>query len=384
MPGAVERGGDAGRLLGHEHGEVRDVVRAVAGDEAVGLGRERLGVAADDAAARGVPLVEVPEAHAQHGRLELVEPRVAAARERHLVLAAPAVLAQPAHALGDLVARGGDRAAVAERGEVLGRVEAERGRVAERAGAAAVAARAGGLGAVLDQRDPALAAEHGDRLDLGDEAVEMRRDDGLRLGGERRLERRGREAERHRVDVGEAHAQAELACGRRRVAAAVRRDDDLVAGLAADAEQRQLERVRAARDAEAVADAEERGELVLERVVLRAHDVAARREHAVEHARAARRASATTPRPGSLTGIRFTAVIMRLPTVKRNSISSKPPTQLHQIREHSSGEAFASALNARPAADAARKARFPSTVFFRYGCANQRRRMSSSASSTPW
>ena len=57
----------------------------------------------------------------------------------------------------DLVVVGRDRAAVAERPQVLRRIERERGEVAERAGAAAVEAGARGLSGVLEHRNAELA-----------------------------------------------------------------------------------------------------------------------------------------------------------------------------------------------------------------------------------
>src|SRR5262249_58366404 len=122
------------------------------------------------------------------------ELRVAAACGGDLVLAAPAVLAEAADAVRDLVTRRDDGAAVAERRQVLGRVETERRGVAERAGTAAVAPGARCLGTVLDERDAAVGAEDGDRLDLGHEAVEVRGDDGPRVRAERGLGRGAREA----------------------------------------------------------------------------------------------------------------------------------------------------------------------------------------------
>ena len=64
-------------------------------------------------------------------------------------------------ACGELGVAGDDGAAVAEGAEVLGRVEAERRRVADRAGTPAVAPGADRLGAVLDHADAARVA-HGD------------------------------------------------------------------------------------------------------------------------------------------------------------------------------------------------------------------------------
>ena len=78
----------------------------------------------------------------------------------NVLLSLRAVEAQHPQALVQLRVAGGDGAAVAEAGQVLGREERERGQRAERAGAAGVGERAGRLRGVLDHR-------HAERGDLG-------------------------------------------------------------------------------------------------------------------------------------------------------------------------------------------------------------------------
>ena len=89
----------------------------------------------------------------QRRRLELVQ-----TRDGRLTLAdvllAPAIHAQRPRAFGHLRVAGEDRAAVAERAEVLGRVEAERGRVAEGANTLARVLGAVRLGAILEHLEP--------------------------------------------------------------------------------------------------------------------------------------------------------------------------------------------------------------------------------------
>src|SRR5918997_992969 len=95
------------------------------------------------------PAVEVRELHAQDAGLQLVQARVVADQLERL-LVARAVEAQRAQRLVQLGGVGGDGAAVAERADVLRRVEGERRDRPERPRAAAVRqARAGGLGGVL-------------------------------------------------------------------------------------------------------------------------------------------------------------------------------------------------------------------------------------------
>ena len=73
-----------------------------------------------------------------------------------------------------------------------------------------------------------------------------------------------------------------LEIGRRRVAPGVRGGHDFAVGRAFECPQRELERIGSARDGDAVRDAEVRGELGLECVVLRAEDVATALEHALD------------------------------------------------------------------------------------------------------
>ena len=80
-------------------------------------------------------------------------------RTRRTRSAPLAVVAEPARPLGDGGVVRDDRAAVAERTEVLGRIEAEGGRVAERSRAAAPYCRAVRLRRVLDDVQPVLARD---------------------------------------------------------------------------------------------------------------------------------------------------------------------------------------------------------------------------------
>ena len=66
---------------------------------------------------------------AQHRRLDLVHARHGALHLAH-VLALPAVHAQQSRSLGNVPVTGEQRPSVAERTQILGRIEAERGRVA--------------------------------------------------------------------------------------------------------------------------------------------------------------------------------------------------------------------------------------------------------------
>ncbi len=121
-------------------------------------------------------------------RLQLVEAAVHAALVVVVAARLPAV-AEPAQAIGERAIVGGDRAAVAQRAQVLGRVEAER-----RGGRAAADRPTIGRGqvrltGVLDDRESMTVRHPADRRHVGRLAVEMDRDDGLGTRGHRRRHR---------------------------------------------------------------------------------------------------------------------------------------------------------------------------------------------------
>jgi len=93
--------------------------------------REELAVVVGRGAAAGVPVVEALELDREDRGLQRIEAAVASG-ERVLVLGAqpPAVVAVRADRVGELGVVRGDRAGIAERAEVLARVEAERRRPA--------------------------------------------------------------------------------------------------------------------------------------------------------------------------------------------------------------------------------------------------------------
>ena len=136
-------------------------------------------------------------------RLERVEPAVRAAAHASPPRRSPKLRSSRAVAATLGVVRD-DRAAVAERAEVLGRIEAERRRGAERAGPPAAQRRAVRLRGVLEHDEPVLAGECGDRVHVGALAVEVHRDDRLRARGRGALgSSPGVEREPRLVDVDE-------------------------------------------------------------------------------------------------------------------------------------------------------------------------------------
>ena len=213
------------------------------------------------------PGVELGQLDAEERRLNLVQARVVA-DELPRLLVPGAVEAQHPRELGDLLAGSGDRAAVPETAEILGREEAERRRRAERAGTPVRTGRPRRLSGVLQHRD----TERLDLADRGDVAEQVDGDDRLRGGSQGRVHGLRRDHHRLRIDVAEDGTGA----GRwDRLGGRVereRRHDDIVARPDAHRAQGDRQRVRAVGDADDVIDAEIVRELALEGRDLGAED----------------------------------------------------------------------------------------------------------------
>jgi hypothetical protein len=169
-------------VLENGNGKVGDAVFAGACDKSAHVCRERVGVPRDDPSSPCVRVIEAVQTDPEHGGLKLVEPRVPRAGSRDVVLAIPAVLPQEAHSHGHVVIVRRHRATIPKRGEILCRVEAERGRVAEGAGATSVPPCARSLCAVLHDAYPSVAAERHDPLDVCEKSIQVRDDDGSGVG----------------------------------------------------------------------------------------------------------------------------------------------------------------------------------------------------------
>ncbi|MNX91376.1 hypothetical protein D3C86_1234510 [compost metagenome] len=252
-----------------------------------------LGVARGGRAAPRVVRRQVGQLHAQDGGLDLVQPRVRA-RQAADVAILPAVFAQPPDLLGDLGRGRRDAAAVADGAQVLGRVEAEGGRIAEGADLAPVKLRAVGLRAVLDHLEAVTPGELHDPGHVGRVAVDVDRDDGLGRGRDEAFEGAGVHAAGGGVDVAEDRHGARELDGRRGGDRRVGDGDDLVAGLDAHGAQGEGDGVRAVGDPHAVRKAEEGGEFTLEGLDLLAEDVPALLQD---------------PRDGGLDGLRVRVVL---------------------------------------------------------------------------
>ena len=229
---------------------------------AVEVGEQRV-VAEGGTHAQLVPLLQPVELGAEVDGLDGVEPGVHA---DHVVDVAGhrTVVAQPSYLGGDGGVVGGDRARVAGGTQVLARVEAGGGDGGQPSRAAAVEPGALGLGSVLDQRHAGgvadlLEADH--RREL---AEQVHRDHRLGAVGDRRLDQVGVDEQPVVVAVHEhgcrTDARDRLRGGDERVGG----EHDLATGADTRSPQRELERVGAVADADAVVDPGEGGVLTLE------------------------------------------------------------------------------------------------------------------------
>src|SRR5439155_4390727 len=105
-------------------------------------------------------------------RLDRVEPCVDARAGADVTLA-PAIFANFPSRLGERGIRRGDYPGIAERAQILGRIKAEAGDIAETPDGAAAEMGAVTLRAILDDPQAARAGEFADRREIGRFAVEM-------------------------------------------------------------------------------------------------------------------------------------------------------------------------------------------------------------------
>src|SRR5436309_3450509 len=229
------------------------------------------------------PSLELRELHeADRGRD--IGHAVVEADEHVLVLRRLAVVPEETRLFRDSIVVGQDHAAFPGR-HVLRRVEREAGGVAEVARLLAVVLGAGGLGRVLDDRDPAFPCRGEDRVHLGGLAIQVDGHDGRGLARDRRRKLRGVHVVRRTIDVDEDGLRAALDDGRGRREERQGRDYHLLARTDAVGEQRDMESGGADRYGDRVLSAQVLRKGFLERLDFRAlgehpgcDDLAHRRE----------------------------------------------------------------------------------------------------------
>jgi hypothetical protein len=220
------------------------------------------------------PSGEQREARGEDGRLHLIEPAVHAHLAVMVTVRLPAV-SDALQAGGERRVAGRNRAAVAERAQVLRRVETVGGRRADRSDRTTLARGQVRLAAVLDDREATGVGDGHDRAHVRGLAVEVHGKDRRGSRSDRGLDRRRADREAARIDVGEDRPRPRHHARKGRVGRRHRRRDYFVAGPDAEAAQDDRDRVGARADADRVGGAAGRGELLLERLDLRAQHVPA-------------------------------------------------------------------------------------------------------------
>src|SRR5216684_4945061 len=221
-----------------------------------------------------VPIVETRQFHPQQRSLQRIEPRV---ESEHFVpvLHARAVVAQNADAVGELSVVRCYCAGIAIRAEVLSRIKAPAGSVAERAGPAGVLAPAVGLRRVLEYEKAAGACDLANGRHLGRLPVEMDRENGTRARGDGGLDAIRIEVVRPRVRLDGHGPRAGMRDGQPGGDVGVGWDDHLGAAADAGGAEHQMEGIESVGHADAVFDAAVGGKVALEGFDLLAEDVPA-------------------------------------------------------------------------------------------------------------
>ena len=183
-----------------------------------------------------------------------------------------AVVAEQAHARRESVVVAGDEAGIAERAEVLGRIEREAAGQPQSADAASAVAGADGLGRVLDERHPA--GNGGQRRHVHRLSEQVHGNDGLGLRCHRPAHRIDVQVVGRRVDVDQHRPRAEPGHASGGGEERKRRRDHLVAFADAGRHQRHQQRVGARRYPDCVRHLEVVGEFALEGEDFLAHDAA--------------------------------------------------------------------------------------------------------------
>jgi len=226
----------------------------------------------------GNPLVEMAQLDPQDGRLQLVQ-ALLVAYDLVQVLRVLAHVAQHFDAVVEAGVAGRDCAAVAVAAHHLGGVEAEAGDVAERSGRAAFVQGAVRMRGVFDHPQPVGASQLEQRVHVDGLAVEV--DGKQRPGAWRDAFRNARDVhvEGDGIDINEDGCRAAVGDGKDGGDVGVGDGNDLIAGTDAAGQQRQMQRLGAVGDAQAVRGATVGGEFLLECAYLRPQRVATGGQH---------------------------------------------------------------------------------------------------------
>src|SRR5215475_495496 len=173
-----------------------------------GSRREPVIVNSRDLSSTRVLFIQIFQLHAQDGGLQFVEPRIEPGLIAHVSLA-PAILAQQRYSLSDIRVVRHDRAAVAQRAEILRRIEAEGGGVPEDSDLKTTHTmdrRAVSLRAILDDFQIVTARDVTYRPHVGGAPVKMNRQNrfdmrSVTIISDSVFDRFGADRERRRIDI---------------------------------------------------------------------------------------------------------------------------------------------------------------------------------------
>ncbi len=191
--------------------------------------RQQTAIPRRQGAAPPGPLAEPRQPRPEDGRLQLVEAGVHAGLLVMVAVGLSAV-AQPPDPCRQRAIVGDDGAAVTERAEILGRIEAERAGDADRADRTAGSGREVRLAAVFDDRQIVARGDSLERAHVGCLPVQMNRQNRARPRADRLFHAIGIDREADRIDVREHRARPGHHDRERRIGGRQRRRDDFVAG----------------------------------------------------------------------------------------------------------------------------------------------------------
>ncbi len=226
------------------------------------------------------PLREERKAGTHDRGLHFVEPRI----DARLLMPIPiglAAVSQPLDARRERLIVGHDGAAVAERAEILRRIEAERSRDADCADRTPGSGREMRLTAILDDGKRVPGCDPLDRRHVGGLSVQMNGQNGARPRRHGALDRVGIDRQPPGVDVGKHRASAGHHDREGGIGCRERCRDDLIAGPDAERAKDQGEGVGAVPDADRMRRPARGGKLGFERFDFRPEDKPAARDDTI-------------------------------------------------------------------------------------------------------
>jgi len=211
-----------------------------------------------------LPLRQVGELYAKNRGLYFVKATVEAGLAAD-VFGGLAVIAEGAEARGDVAGVGDGKTGVAVGAEIFRWIETEAADIAEGAGWPPFVRGADGLRGVLDNGEIAGAGEGEDGRHVGEEAIEVDRNDRASALSDAAFELGGIEIESSRVDVSEDGFSTDGADGAGGGYKGEGREEDFVTGLYTAGAKSKDERIGAGCEADAMSDATELRDFGLER-----------------------------------------------------------------------------------------------------------------------